>query len=234
MLKVSRLPNGHALLDNERHSLVSLRQAAGGTSYCKYLPALVESFTVIDGFRKRVSVFEHEAVFYTLEQVHEQHAALDGRHLAWIFKRLLTILGFCHLQRRVHGGVLPDHVLIHAGNHGLQLVDWETSVAIGRSIPALSTRYHHWYPREVLHQQPASPGTDLLLAARCVIYLAGGDPVRNRMPDAVPAPMRRFVMSCLLEHAGMRPHDAWLLQDEFDGLLHQLYGPPQFHELTMT
>ena len=36
--------------------------------------------------------------FYTLEQVHEQHPALDGRHLAWIFKRLLTVLGFCHRQ----------------------------------------------------------------------------------------------------------------------------------------
>ena len=32
----------------------------------------------------------------------------------------------------------------------------------------------------------------------------------------------------------MRPDDAWELLDEFDELLRQLYGPPKFHELTMT
>ena len=233
VLTVSRLANDHVLLDNERCALVSLRNAAGDTTYREYLPSLVESFAVIDGFRKRVNVFEHEAGFYTLEQVHAQHAALDGRHLAWIFKRLLTVLGFCHTRRRVHGAVLPDRVLLHAGNHGLRLVGWEPSVETGRTIPPISTRYHDWYPREVLQRWPASPATDLFLAARCLVYLAGGDPVRNRMPEAVPAPMRRFVETCLLERAGMRPHDAWKLLDDFDDLLHRLYGPPKFHELTM-
>jgi hypothetical protein len=54
------------------------------------------------------------------------------------------------------------------------------------------------------------------------------------MPDAVPAPMRRFLETCLLEGAKMRPRDAWELLDEFDELLRQLYGPPKFHDLTMT
>jgi hypothetical protein len=84
-----------------------------------------------------------------------------------------------------------------------------------------------------VQKQPASPATDVFLAARCLIYLAGGDPVANRMPDTVPAPMQRFVKACLLEGPKMRP-EAWKLLDELDELLRRLYGPPKFHELTMT
>jgi hypothetical protein len=233
-LKVSRIPGGDAFLDNERRALASLLTAADDTTYRKYLPDLAESFKAFDGFPKRVHVFRYEPGFYTLEQVHEQHPALDGRHLAWVFNRLLTVLGFSHGQGIVHGAVLPCHVLIHAANHGLRLVGWGQSVETARPVNAISTRYKDWYPPEVLNKQPASPATDLFLAARCLIYLAGGDPVRDRMPDAVPAPVQRFVKACLLEGARMRPHDAWELLEEFGELLRRLYGPPTFHELTMT
>ena len=84
------------------------------------------------------------------------------------------------------------------------------------------------------HRHSASPATDLFLAARCLVYLAGGDPLTNRMPDAVPPPMRRFIRTCLLESASMRPDDAWALMEDFDGLLRAVYGPPAFHELTLT
>jgi len=234
VLKVARIPEGHILLLNERRALIHLLTAAGDSTYRKYLPLLAESFPALDRFPKRVNVFQYESGFYTLEQVHEKHPALDGRHLSWIFKRLLTVLGFSHGQGRVHGAVLPCHVLLHAGNHGVQLVGWGQSVEMGRQITSISTRYKDWYPAEVLKKQPTSPATDLFLAARCLIYLAGGDPVSDRMPETVPVPMQRFLKSCLLEGPRMRPNDAWKLQDEFDEMLRQLYGPPKFHELTMT
>jgi hypothetical protein len=124
--------------------------------------------------------------------------------------------------------------LIHAAGHGLHLVGWGQSVAAGRRIGSVPARYKDWYPPEVLHEQPAGPATDLFLAARCLVYLAGGDPVTSRMPEAVPPPLRRFLAACLLESARMRPDDAWALLDDFDELLRGLYGPPKFHELTLT
>jgi serine/threonine protein kinase len=231
-LKVSRVPGGHTLLANERHALTDLLTRAGDTTYRKYLPTLAESFPAKGRFQKRVNVFLYEPGFYTLEQVHERHPALDGRHLAWVFKRLLTVLGFSHGQGIVHGAVLPCHVLLHAANHGLHLIGWGQSIETGGQITTIPTRYRDWYPPEVLKKQPASPAADVFLAARCLTYLAGGDPVADRMPDAVPAPMQRFLKTCLLEGAKMRP-EAWKLLDEFDDLLHRLYGPPKFHELTM-
>jgi hypothetical protein len=232
LLKLSRGPEGCSLLDNERRALTKLVNAAGETTYGRYVPVLVESFTAGKA-RKRVNVFRSEAGLYTLAQVHEQHPALDGRHIAWIFKRLLTVLGFSHRQETTHGAVLPCHVLIHSAGHGLQLVGWGGSVRNGRRIQTLSRQYRHWYPREVPARQCASPATDIFLAARCMVYLAGGDPERNWLPDTVPAPMHSFIRACLLESPRMRPQDAWKLHAEFDELLLRVYGAPKFHELIM-
>jgi hypothetical protein len=234
LLKIASAPEGNGHLDVERKILTKLLDVAGNTTYRNYLPALVDSVPITDRSPQRINVFRWEPGFHTLEQVHEQHRALDGRHLAWIFKRLLTVLGFCHRQKIVHGAVLPCHALIHAAGHGLQLVGWGQSVAVGQRIRTVPARYQEWYPAEVQHRWPASPATDLFLAARCLVYLAGGDPVTNRMPEAVPRPMRQFLKTCLLESASMRPADAWALIEDFDELLYALYGPPTFHELTLT
>lgn len=234
LLKVARGFEGNAHLDNERRTLTTLLRAAGGTTYRNYLPELTDSFPAAGRRRHRINVFRFQPGFYTLEQVHEQHPALDGRHLAWIFKRLLTVLGFTRRQSVVHGAVLPCHVLLDAARHGLWLVGWGSSTATGRRLRDVSARYRDWYPAEVRRRRPAGPATDLCLAARCLVYLAGGDPLTDRMPDTVPPPMRRFFKTCLLESLSMRPNDAWALMDDFDDLLRALYGPPKFHELTLT
>jgi serine/threonine protein kinase len=233
LLKVARHPESNAHLDRERQALTTLRKASGTTTYQHYLPALVDTFSATDPLPQRINVFRWEPGFYSLEAVHAQHPALDGRHLAWIFNRLLTVLGFCHRHHLLHGAVLPCHALIHPASHGLRLVGWGGSAAVGQRLRAVPARYQNWYPAEVQHHKPARPATDLFLAARCLVYLAGGDPVTSRMPEAVPAPMRRFVETCLFESISMRPGDAWALMDDFNELLHALYGPPRFHDLPL-
>jgi serine/threonine protein kinase len=234
LLKVARAPESNARRDIERKALTTLLGIAGNSTYRNYLPALVDSFPTTGRFPRRINVFRFEPGLHTLEQIHEQHPAVEGRHLAWIFNRLLTVLGFCHRQNIIHGAVLPCHVLIHAEGHGLRLVGWGGSVAAGRRIRTGPACSHDWFPAEVQHQRPASPATDLFSAARCLVYLAGGDPVTNQMPEAVPLPMRRFLKTCLLASAAMRPDDAWALMEDFDDLLRGLYGPPTFHELNLT
>jgi len=234
LLKVARNPDGNAHLHNERKVLTRLRGAAGHTTYQKYLPHLVDSFIAAGPFQRRINAYPFEPGFFTLEQVHEQHPALDGRHLAWIFKRLLTVLGFCHQQHTIHGAIVPSHVLIHAASHGLQLVGWGRSVAPGQRLRSVPVPYRDWYPPELHDMRPADLTTDLFLAARCLVYLAGGDPVTNWMPDTVPLPMQQFVGTCLLESARMRPDDAWSLLEDFDDLLQGLYGPPRFWKLTLS
>jgi serine/threonine protein kinase len=231
---VARGPQGNARLDAERHALTTLLRAAGTTTYRHYLPAVADSFSATGRGLRRINVFRAEPGFHTLEQIHEQHPALDGRHLAWIFKRMLTVLGFCHRRGFIHGAVLPCHTLIHTPGHGLKLVGWGQTVGVGRRVRDMPARYRDWYPPEVHDRRPAGPATDLFLAARCLVYLAGSDPLSGRMPDTLPAPMRQFVGTCLLESAAMRPDDAWAVAEDFGDLLQSVYGPPKFHELTLT
>jgi hypothetical protein len=241
VVKVSRIVGGDRMLETEQKTLAAIISQAVSSHYDRYFPTPCESFPVNDTMQKRVNVFLHEPGFYTLEQVHAQHPELDGRHLGWIFKRLLTALGFAHLCGFVHGAICPSHVLIKGdrgmseedrGGHGLQLIGWGQSVKKGANITRGSAKYLSWYPHEVKNKQPALASTDIYMAARCILYLASGD-AENRNPRSVPAEIQRFLRSCLLEGSTMRPDDAWNLLKEFDEVLRGIYGPPTYHNLVM-
>ena len=80
-----------------------------------------------------------------------------------------SALGWAHRAGVVHGAVLPEHVLIHPGEHGLVLVDWcysrrrpaQTAARAGRPAPRR-------YPPEVPAAARPPPATDIYLATgRC-------------------------------------------------------------------
>ena len=75
------------------------------------------------------------------------------------------------------------------------------------------------YPPEVRRDKEASPATDIYMATGLMTRVVG-----DRMPKA----MKRFAAGCLFDAPRMRPQDAWALLEEFDELLHQLYGPRTF------
>ncbi|MFO0954488.1 MAG: hypothetical protein U0835_25675 [Isosphaeraceae bacterium] len=233
VLKAARVPDAAEALETERRVLERIVRAAAETHYGRFFPALVESFAVFDGAPKRVNVFRQVPNLYTLEQIHARHPALDGRHLGWIFKRLLTAVGFAHGQGWLHGAVAPPHVLLDVEGHGLVLVGWGHSVEKGDRITSGPARYADWYPPEVRRKDPARPATDVYMAARCMLYLAGGDPVSQSMPEAVPREMQAFFRYCLLEGPKLRPGDAWSALDDFDTILGRVYGAPRYHRLAM-
>ena len=236
VLKITRPAGGNPLLAAEARHLKSLTTRCGDRRYREYLPSLVETFAVPGkGGDRQANVFLHREGFFTLDAIRRRHSAgLDSRHLAWIFKRMLAVIGFAQTCGLVHGAVLPPHVMLHAENHGLQLLDWIHAVRIGSVLTFIPTAYRDWYPGEVLRREPAGPATDIFLAAKCLIYVAGGDPVAGRWPDAVPLEMQRFVDTCLFASLRMRPQDAWKLYEEFDELLVRLFGPPKYHRLVMS
>jgi hypothetical protein len=160
----------------------------------------------------------------TLEEVMEAYPeGIHPRDAGWIWRRILAVLGFAHSVRLVHGAVLPEHVMIHPKTHGLVLVDWCYSVAEGSKIPALVTRHSDLYPPEAAKGQPFLASSDIWMAAQCVLAVSG-----SRLPPL----MASFAGSCLLP-GRRRPAAAWPLIGELDDLLHQLFGPPAFHEFTM-
>jgi len=262
VMKIARAATDDDLIAREAAALRRISQL-GDPRFAAYVPRLVDTGRFVDpaaagAGRRRANILGRLDGFVTLTEVRAAYPdGLDPRDAAWMWRRLLVAVGHAHRAGVAHGAVLPGHVLIHPGEHGLVLVDWCYSAipdpaqdaVVGphrgaggapirgpadpsRRIPAIVEAYADWYPPEVARREPPGAATDVALATRCASYLLG-DPDPNRLGAAVPAPIRRFLGGCLLPAPSMRPDDAWRLLDELDDLLGRLYGPRRFRPFAM-
>lgn len=234
LLKVARNAADNDLIQAEasalRHLLTPDQPAAKG--FFPFLPRITDSFSFRDssGPARQANVFDWLPGFHALEEVREAYPhGIDPKHMAWIWRRLLLVLGYTHTRGVIHGAVLPPHVLIHP-DHDLLLTDWCYAIR-GQTahIPAISERYADWYPPEILARQPPSPATDIYLSARCMAYLMG----ENGNGQGIPPRITGFITSCLLKAPPRRPQDAWLLRKEFTKLIEQIWGPRTYLPFTM-
>jgi hypothetical protein len=231
VLKVPRHAGASDLVVKERDVLTALANHGCPANYRRYLPELSESFRW--GLR-RVNSFAYREGLYTAEEIRLSHPqGVDGRHLGWMFNRTLEVLGYVHQRGWLHGAVLPPHLLFDTANHGLVLVDWIHAQQIAEPLAMVPERFKPWYPPECFRREGATEATDIYLAARSMIFLAGGDPLAAALPPHIPEEMAEFFRQCLHVLPRARPQDAWRLRDHFAELLERLYGPPQFHVLAM-
>lgn len=228
LLKVARRPADNDLLRREVEAL-HLVAAATAREHRAYLPRLRDTFTHRDagtGADRAVSVFEPLDGFVSLAEVRAAHPdGLDGRDVAWMWRRLLVAIGVAHRAGVVHGAVLPDRVLIEPEQHGLVLVGWcYATTAPAERVPAIVGRYRDWYPPEVAAREQPTAATDIYLATRCMTALLQG-----RAPKA----LQNFARSCLLKPQLARPQDAWRLLGELDERLQEIYGPRRFRPFAL-
>ncbi len=221
LLKLAREPVHNGFLAREAWALRTLA-GRGDPRYLPYVPRLVESFrhrAEGTGVERRANVVATTlGGLHSLVEVRRAYPdGVDPRDAAWMMRRLLVALGLAHRAGVMHDAVVPDHVLIHPGEHGLVLVDWCYAVPPGEPVPAVLDRYREWYPDEATTM--TGPGTDIAMAAQCLTYLTAG-----RIPD----PLRAFADGCRLPRLRQRPDDAWRLLAEFDEVLGRLYGPRTF------
>jgi serine/threonine protein kinase len=193
-----------------------------------YLPEFHETFVTDGG--KWVNAFTHLDGFYSLKQVLTRYpGGIDPRDMAWMFRRLLVVLGFAYEQQFVHGAIVPDHVMIHPEMHGLVLVDWCYSTMEEMPQTLWSQEYLDWYPKTVLGHE-AYHQMDLAMAARTMLYVMGGDPKYGSIPDGIPKEYRAFFNAMLMPTMAAHP---WQIKEHFDDLLERLYGPRRFRPFSM-
>ena len=246
--KIARDARTNDLILNEAQVLRRLRAVDAEARFTPFFPTITESIPFPDqppGPSRHANILRmHEEIrspadeLYTLAEVREQYpAGLDGRDVAWIWRRLLSVLGFIHTHDVVHAAVLPMHVLIEPREHKLVLVDWCCAVS-GASADSAPLRlitggYTPWYKREGALKQPPTPTLDIALAARCMIELMGGDPVAAQLAPAVDPALLRYFRRCVeTGSSGARP-DAWKLLEDFDRLIEALWGPREFRVFKM-
>lgn len=237
VIAVAMQPSDNDLLQMEARVLRTLMKpdqpSAGG--YMSMLPSLFESFKLTEaGKQRQANVFRTSPGYATIAAIHEAYpAGINPKDMAWMWRRLLDVLGYAHHRGFVHGAVLPGNILIGLGDvHEVVITNWQAATPLGGHgkpyIPLIDASYQQWYPPEVAAKQPPSQGTDLLMSARTMCYLLGGNPLTGDTPPNVPARVRGFIKSCLLLAAHQRPQDAWRLRSEFTELINELWGKREY------
>lgn len=229
VVKVPRGVGGGRLLAREFEVVSQLARCGASSPYRQYFPQPVESFR---RDRQRIGIYGLREGYVNAEEIRGVYpGGVDGRHVAWMFNRMLEAIGFVHQSGWLHGAPLPPHLLFHPRRHGLQMVGLAHALQPGDVLEGAPAKYIHWYPPECRGRRPATPAMDIYLAVRSALYLAGGDDAAP--PAHVPARMQRFFRGCLQDSPAMRPQSAWKLLEEFRDLLEDIYGPPQFVPLEM-
>ncbi len=234
--KVADHASDNDLMKNEADILKELYPASEAEDkYYRFLPRLLDTFMLkgSKGSQRRVNVlplFSDSNHYYSLAHVRQVHSdGLDFRDVVWIYKRVLSALGFIHRQGFVHGALVPPNILVDAVGHGARIIDWCFAVPVKgkETVKAVSKNYGALYAPEILKKEKPSPASDIFMAANIALELIGD---QRRV---TPEPVIQFLESCRATDPRRRPNDAWHLYDEFDQLLVRLVGKPRYRKLAM-
>jgi serine/threonine protein kinase len=170
-----------------------------------------------------------------LHSVRERYPeGLPSEPATWIFRRTLSALGYAHSLGVVHGNVTPAHILVSPEDHNIFLVDWCFAAVrpaeTGDRFVYLDEVYS---PPEVEERRPPLPSSDLFSLARSIVYLLGGDPESETLPEGIEEPFERLLRYFLRKSAIQRPQDAWQMYQELDILRRELFGEHRFRELEL-
>jgi len=227
ILKVAHVKEANEYLEKEAKILADIRVQAGDRKYGEYLAKPIELFTHDE---LRVAVQQHYDGFYTVSEYMAKHPnGIGGRHIAWMFNRTLTILGFIHAINYMHCAPLPMHLLFNNVSRGCKLISWANCCRMEQKLSVVPLSHKAWYPKpEITKQYPATPSLDIYLASKTMLEMC-----KQHKPGEVPSQLVVFLESCVNPRPLQRPQDAWKLLDEWKHLLKKVYGPPGYDALPM-
>jgi len=214
-------------VQNEAATLRALAHEA--KQYAKHLPQLIEQFR--SGDDRLITVLEY-CEGYNLTELRQRFPdGVEPRHLVWIFRRCLSLLGYAHSRGILHGNLRPEHILVRPKDHNVWLLDWSYAIhrpaETGQGFRVIDPEYG---PPEAQAHKPPLPASDLFSLGRCMVYLLGGDPRTGELPAATPDRLVRMLRFFLRESPLQRPQDAWEMYAELEKLRDELFGPHRFVE----
>ena len=239
VLKVLRDDKDKALFDNEWAAIQALRKSRtrGGEVFMRLAPQPVAHGKCSGGefAGQRMSIFRWASGFYhTFEDVRRAYPdGIPPRASIWVWRRILEMLTFIHKSGMAHGAVLPAHLLVQQGEHGVRLVGYSRAGKLGDALGPVSPEDAAYYPTGAARWSKLSKRLDLVLSARSVAYLLGGDPATCDLPGAVPAALADVVRRVALAKYNDLGMDAWELREELGALSRQVFGAPKFCPIEM-
>lgn len=240
ILKILRDQKDSGLLDNEWKVLQNLQQsdAPGADIFTMLLPqpVLHGDITSSSFFGQRVSIFRWTSGFYyTFDDVLRSYPqGIPPQASIWVWRRILEVLSFVHASGMVHGAVFPAHLLVQENDHGIRLVGYGCAGRFGEKLSVSSNACEPFYPQPSRSWSTLSPQLDIVMSARCITAILGGDPAVASLPAAVPKKLADFVRQLALSQPGDTTiRSAWALRDELGKIAGEVFGPPRFIPVVM-
>lgn len=230
---VMRLANdssGNAFVQNEIRILNLLHEQDVG--YWKGIPFLFGRFRA----GERVGLIQRYFAGLTLEELRQNQlhvAGLDQRHVVWVMDRVLGVLGYAHSVGIVHGAIKPETVRIRPSNHNVLVTGWGNAVyrpaVTGERVASTGDAFE---APEIGTGGNIGPWTDIFSLGKTLIWLLGGDPVANTIPDSVEPKLKVFILSMVRNHPRSRPQNTWKLYEAQNKLKDSLW-PRRFIHLDL-
>lgn len=237
-VKVARTPQDNDLLEREMETLNIFQLKDDDpameeflSNQRMYVPKPLSSFYIsgATGNKHRATILTSPNFrSFTIDTLRKEKYpnGVEPANVWWVFRRLLLTLWMAHLKERIHGAVTPDHVLICAKEHGIELLGWTCSCKIGKKVVAYNPAYKQFYAPEILAKKPVTPATDIYMAAATAIYMLGGDHTKDSIPNNIPANVYALLRKCIYKDVNKRPQDAEIFYREFgDALGKKVYTP---------
>ncbi len=203
------------------------RLCAAKSPQQKHLPVVLDQVRAADG--RLGTVFERIDGLDLCSLRERFPSGVPQRHLVWIMRRVLSVLGWAHKNGILHGNVEPAHILVRPRDHNVWLVDWSWAILepakTGQTFRCLNEDYG---PPEARSRTAPLPSSDLYSLGKAMIYAAGGDPAAKTLPDSMDERLQRFLRFFVVESALGRPGDAWDMYKQLDNLREEVFGPHAF------
>lgn len=219
-VKIVHDPKDNELLKNEAKIMKKLNH--------KSLPVFLDMFKTSD---RTLGIVMKEIDGFDLSEVLEKYPdGLPERHAAWVLDRLLSVLGFMHINKVLHGNIEPTNIMIRPRDHNAFLIDFlfslDEPVESEEKFKIYLDSYSH---PDVLKKKAPMPHHDLASLGRCMIYLLGGDPDSFQLPSGISLSFKRFILEIAYGHV----RDAWKRHAELRHLRKEILGHKGFIELAM-
>lgn len=188
------------------------------THYKEFFPDTTDAFRIAQNGQKLFGIAQTlTEKNYSLREVKEDYPkGIDGRDVAWMYRRMLVAVGNMHDYGIGHGAPTLDAFLIKPETHELQLTNWQFSKELGSDINMVTPdiKKHYEADKVVTREK------DLKILSETAL---------NLIETGAPRELTAFLK-------GMSRYPTRTAQEalhEFDEILRNVYGPRTFHEFKM-
>jgi serine/threonine protein kinase len=220
VLKIAHAGAAPGRLRREMEVLGQLQAdtSPGAAYFTQRLPQPVACGVTGDasGTARELLVLRNPTGFWgSLADVRSNHpGGIDPRHAVWMWRRTLAVLAHVHARGWVHGNLAPSHLLVHPGDHGVQIIGW-----------AGARQYQHG---ELAHTHAA--GRDLMQTAWSMRAMLSASPwdTEPTIAASTPRPLAAVLSRACDDLAWCAATGAAALDEELVRAAHEAFGPPKF------